>query len=150
METQLVKSEVSGRPVWLTVDGRAISCKRPGAKAKKEVLTVEELFEFFAERELPMPPKTRAQCAGVPRPCPYYCCRENLRSKRRADGSVVIYPSDHPDSCALDVAESGEELSLEEVGERLGGLTRERVRQIELAAIAKLRKKMPGWGIKGV
>jgi hypothetical protein len=48
------------------------------------------------------------------------------------------------DTCTLDVADRGEH-TLEEIGQLLG-VTRERVRQIELAALFKLRNQLPAVG----
>jgi len=46
------------------------------------------------------------------------------------------------DTCSLDVADRGEH-TLEAVSDLLGGQTRERMRQIEERATAKLRRRMP-------
>ncbi|NOU27227.1 MAG: hypothetical protein HOO96_04900 [Polyangiaceae bacterium] len=75
----------------------------------------------------PVAPSTRGECMAGPRPCPWRACRYHLGES----------PSD---SCALDVADRGA-LSLEEVG-ALFGLTRERIRQIEAKALAKVRVRL--------
>ncbi len=58
-------------------------------------------------------PTTRAECAGIPRPCPFVSCRYNLyldvstktgRIKYNFPGVEVC---DMKESCALDVAERG-------------------------------------------
>jgi hypothetical protein len=73
-------------------------------------------------------PRTRGQCVGGARPCPWTTCKYHLDPERRAAGSA--------DTCALDVADRGA-LTLGEVGVVLG-VSRERVRQIESGALAKL------------
>lgn len=88
-------------------------------------------------------PKTRADCASGPRPCPWVSCRHHLYLDVGAGGSVKInHPGKEPDelaeSCALDVADRGD-LTLEQVGDVMN-LTRERVRQIELAVAGTLRE----------
>ncbi len=105
-----------------------------------EPVTEEELAALEASR-----PKTRADCAGGVRPCPYMGCRMHLLTNTRSRSSLSFagLPSGATDdevidrlmemehTCALDVVdESPDGLTLEEVGE-LVGVTRERVRQIE-------------------
>lgn len=86
-------------------------------------------------------PATRADCESSPRPCPWVSCRHHLHLDVDPRGNLKLAPEGQPgDSCALDVAEQGG-ATLEEVGELLGGLTRERVRQIEQAALAKVRRR---------
>ena len=91
-------------------------------------------------------PRVRAECRGGPRPCPYVSCRHHLAYEIDSDGEIVEnFPGrgleELLDTCALDVADRGAEggsgLSLQQVGDRLN-VTRERVRQIELAAIHRL------------
>ncbi len=84
-------------------------------------------------------PRTRGECAGVPRPCQFRSCRFHLRhvgdhehgNQHRA-GPITT------DSCALDVADRGA-VTLQEVGDALS-ITRERVRQLENKALAKFRR----------
>jgi hypothetical protein len=79
-------------------------------------------------------PRTRSECRAVERPCPFYSCRYHIWADIKLRAGIL------PDeSCALDVADEGVH-TLEEVGQ-IFGLTRERVRQILAAAIAKLRRR---------
>jgi hypothetical protein len=86
-------------------------------------------------------PRTRAECVDAERPCPWIRCRHHLYLEVAPGGLVVNFPDreleDLPDTCALDVAARGDH-TLEEVAQRLN-VTRERVRQIEVTALAKLR-----------
>lgn len=90
-------------------------------------------------------PSSRAECIAAERPCPWAGCRYHLwlDVKRADDGSETVVVNgrcdidDMPETCALDCAERGG-MTLEEIGMTLG-VTRERVRQIELGALSKLR-----------
>lgn len=87
-------------------------------------------------------PKTRAECPVV-RPCPFVSCRYNLYLEAKSPEKIRINfyglePHHVSPSCALDEADSGEFMSLEDIGSRMG-LTRERVREIERQAIEKLK-----------
>jgi len=89
---------------------------------------------------LPPRPKCRAECAEVPRPCPYVSCRYNLYLDVTEIGTLKMnWPDADPDemteSCALDVADNGG-ITLETVA-ALVGMTRERIRQIEAAAVER-------------
>jgi hypothetical protein len=110
-------------------------------------------------------PRTRAECVDGPRPCPWAGCRwhllldrsepqqpgqphaSRLQRLRDAEGpeaeALVERLADEAAgliwSCALDVADQGAR-SLEEVAEALGGLTRERARQIETKALRRVKK----------
>lgn len=79
-------------------------------------------------------PQTRAECANVPRPCPYVSCRFHLYLDVEPSGAIKLnFPDigveEMDESCALDVADRGPH-SLSQVG-HLMNLTRERARQIE-------------------
>lgn len=80
-------------------------------------------------------PRTRADCIDGPRPCPYVSCRHHLDLDVRDSGSIAY--SGAVESCSLDVAEQGG-LGLIGTG-RIIGVTKERVRQIEIGALNKLR-----------
>lgn len=88
----------------------------------------------------PQRPRTRGECADVPRPCPWRTCEYNLRESALRGGGVVT--NDDPDlSCVLDVADRGG-VQLEVVSNAIG-LTRERIRQIEEKALRRLQRR-PG------
>ncbi len=90
---------------------------------------------LYPEAESIERPKTRADCANVPRPCVFVGCRHNLYiDVNVATGSIKFnHPDLEPDevesSCSLDIAEE-QGATLEEVG-YLMNITRERIRQIE-------------------
>ena len=90
---------------------------------------------------------TRADCENGPRPCPLVSCRYNLYLEvSPISGNLKLAfpdlrPEDMEHSCSLDVADRGEE-TLDSVGGKLN-LTRERVRQIELRALLRLRAQKP-------
>jgi hypothetical protein len=87
-------------------------------------------------------PTTRAECGSGPRPCPYISCKYHLYlDVSPRTGSIKLnFPDldvwEMPVSCALDVADSGGS-TLEDVG-AIMNLTRERIRQLEVKALAKL------------
>lgn len=95
-------------------------------------------------------PATRADCAMVRRPCPYVTCKYHLYLDiNPLTGSIKLnFPDREPweitESCALDVAGRGG-ITLEEAGQ-ITNLTRERIRQVELRCLAKLR---PGLRLVG-
>lgn len=94
-----------------------------------------------------MRPLTRADCIRGPRPCPWVSCRYHLyldyypRYKKIRLNFPNLHVWEMRETCALDVADLGHK-QLQAVGDVLG-ITRERVRQIEVAAILKLRKRLP-------
>ncbi|MBN2191434.1 MAG: hypothetical protein JW751_01350 [Polyangiaceae bacterium] len=87
-------------------------------------------------------PKTRAECVGAPRPCPFISCKYHLYlDVSPRTGSIKLnFPdldvADMPVSCALDIADAGGS-TLEDVG-AIMNLTRERIRQLEVKALSKL------------
>lgn len=93
-------------------------------------------------------PKTRADCANVPRPCPFVSCKWHLYLDVQPNGSIRLnFPDLEPHqlppdaSCAVDVGEQGQ-ATLERVAEILN-LTRERVRQIEERLLPEVAARAP-------
>ncbi len=95
-------------------------------------------------------PRTRDDCRTAERPCPYVSCKYHLYLDVNPEtGSIKInFPDlevwELPETCALDVAERGG-ITLEDVGELLN-LTRERIRQVEVFGLEKLREASNGPG----
>lgn len=89
-------------------------------------------------------PKTRAECANGPRPCPWVSCKHHLALDVNAEtGSIKLNFPDREvweisNTCALDVAEGGTH-TLEQIGSLLN-VTRERLRQVESSGLSKLRE----------
>lgn len=87
-------------------------------------------------------PKTRAECKGGPRPCPFISCKHHLYVdvSPRTGAIKLNFPDlevwELSESCALDIADHGG-TTLEDVG-AIMNLTRERIRQVEVKALAKL------------
>jgi hypothetical protein len=92
-------------------------------------------------------PTTREECRGEVRPCPWVACKHHLYLDINPEtGSIKInFPDLEPwelkHTCALDVAERGG-ITLEEVGEIMN-LTRERIRQVEVRGLLKLKMGSP-------
>jgi len=88
-------------------------------------------------------PSTRAECLDGPRPCPYVSCQHHLflDVSARTGAIKLNFPDlevwEMNESCALDVADRGG-TTLEDVG-AIMNLTRERIRQVEVKALAKLQ-----------
>lgn len=88
-------------------------------------------------------PRHRAQCTEVVRPCPWVSCKHHLYLDVNPEtGSIKLnFPDlevwEMKETCALDVADRGG-ITLEEVGEILN-LTRERIRQVEVRGLLKLK-----------
>jgi hypothetical protein len=87
-------------------------------------------------------PKTRSECVEGPRPCPFVSCKHHLYIdvSPRTGAIKLNFPDlevwEMGESCALDVADRGG-TTLEDVG-AIMNLTRERIRQVEVKALAKL------------
>ncbi len=122
---------------------------RKGLRRSKTIamrrLTKEERAEaaaILAEIDA-LRPATREDCRTSERPCPYISCKYHLYLDVNPEtGSIKInFPDldvwEMSETCALDVADRGG-ITLEEVGELLN-LTRERIRQVEVHGLEKLR-----------
>lgn len=126
------------RPIVRRARAKTIAMKR----LTKEELRIGALL--YPERSY-WRPTSRGACANVARPCPYVSCKYHLYiDVNPATGSIKVNFPDREvwelqHSCALDVAEQGG-ITLEEVGEILN-LTRERIRQVEVRGLMRLREE---------
>ena len=117
------------------VRARTISVKR----MTKRELEIGRLLYPESDYEKP---RLRSECADGPRPCPFVSCKYHLYIDVSArTGAIKLnFPDlevwDLGESCALDVADRGG-TTLEDVG-AIMNLTRERIRQVEVKALAKL------------
>jgi hypothetical protein len=97
---------------------------------------VEEVVEYWR-------PKNRSDCLEMERPCLFVSCRFHLYLDVNPEtGSLKEnFPGKEPweleETCALDVADRGG-ITLEEVGSIMN-LTRERIRQVEVRGLEKLK-----------
>lgn len=89
-------------------------------------------------------PKTRGDCVGLPRPCPYYGCRYHLGLDVTHAGSVRMPFGEAlhamTETCALDVADRGPH-NLDKLGIILS-YNKERVRQVIVEALAVLKNTL--------
>jgi hypothetical protein len=117
------------------VRARTISVKR---MTKREL----EIGRLLYPEDDYNKPRVRNACAGGARPCPYVSCKHHLYVdvSPRTGAIKLNFPDlevwEMGDSCALDVADRGG-TTLEDVG-AIMNLTRERIRQVEVKALAKL------------
>ncbi|MCA9540712.1 MAG: DNA-binding protein [Myxococcales bacterium] len=123
---------------------RTIATKR---LSKEELALAEELRTVDVDR-----PKARSECVTGVRPCPYVSCKHHLYLDVNPEtGSIKLnFPDlevwEMIETCALDVADRGG-ITLEEVGEILN-LTRERIRQVEVKGLQKLRETAADLGLQ--
>ncbi|HVU05384.1 MAG TPA: sigma factor-like helix-turn-helix DNA-binding protein [Polyangiaceae bacterium] len=117
------------------VRARTISVKR---MTKREL----EIGRLLYPETAYWKPESREECADGPRPCPFVSCKHHLfiDVSPRTGAIKLNFPDlevwDMGESCALDVADRGG-TTLEDVG-AIMNLTRERIRQVEVKALAKL------------
>ncbi len=97
-------------------------------------------------------PASRAECGNFERPCPFVSCKHHLYlDVNPTTGSIKLnFPDlevwEMEETCALDVADRGG-ITLEEVGEIMN-LTRERIRQVELRGLEKLRETESNYSLR--
>ncbi len=131
-------------------EGDVESRRRPKTMSRREMLREQrrreragEVLEIVEYER----PKNRSECRSGPRPCLFVSCKHHLYLDVNPEtGSIKLnFPELEPweleETCALDVAERGG-ITLEEVGDILN-LTRERIRQLEVTALQKLRHESP-------
>lgn len=141
----------------------AITREQRRSRRKREVRARTISVKRMTKRELEIgrmlypetdyqKPRTRAECAEGARPCPYVSCKHHLYLDVSArTGAIKLnFPDlevwDMNETCALDVADRGG-TTLEDVG-AIMNLTRERIRQVEVKALAKLQALKDMMGLR--
>lgn len=94
-------------------------------------------------------PKVRRDCCQEARPCPWVRCRHHLFLEVRKNGSLNFPHGQDVKAlfrmsatCSLDVAALGTQ-TLEQCRKHFGDVTRERIRQEQDVALAKLKEALP-------
>lgn len=131
----------------------AITREQRRSRRKREVRARTISVKRMTKRELEIgrmlypetdyyKPHQRSECVDGPRPCPYVSCQHHLflDVSARTGAIKLNFPDlevwEMNESCALDIADRGG-TTLEDVG-AIMNLTRERIRQVEVKALAKL------------
>ena len=152
MDAMDAKIAIVGEPSGEAPD--ALTREQRRSRRKRDVRARTINVKRMTKRELEMGrllypdvdgvvrPKLREDCAQSERPCSFVSCAHHLYLdvSARTGAIKVNFPDleiwEMRESCALDVADRGGS-TLEEVGVIMN-LTRERIRQVEVAALAKL------------
>jgi len=115
---------------------RIKALEEPTPMTKEEERLLRELLSYRK-------PRTRGECMNRKRPCLFVSCKHHLYLDVNPEtGSIKFNFPDREvweleETCALDVADRGG-VTLEEVGAILN-LTRERIRQVEVKGLSKLK-----------
>lgn len=126
-------------------DGRVRSKTIAPKRLTRDERRLSELLVYPPDVDRPM---TREQCASMPRPCPFVSCSHHLYLDVNPESGAIKLNFPHlevwemAETCSLDVADKGG-ITLEEVGAILN-LTRERIRQVEVRGLAKIKDDSNG------
>lgn len=118
------------------VRSKTIAAKRLTREERKAAVLI--VYPSDVDR-----PRARAECLDGPRPCPFVSCSHHLYLDVNPETGAIKLNFPHlevwemAETCALDVADKGG-ITLEEVGAILN-LTRERIRQVEVRGLLKIR-----------
>ncbi len=153
-ESSVADEEEVGESLASVLEDDPSSAPEPGRRKRRSrerarTISIRRLSKAELNRGRQLYPETdywkptsRADCENIERPCPYVSCKYHLYiDVHPVRGSIKLnFPDlevwEMTETCSLDVADRGG-ITLEEVGEIMN-LTRERVRQVETAGLAKL------------
>ncbi|MBX3181397.1 MAG: hypothetical protein KIT72_14030 [Polyangiaceae bacterium] len=153
MNTAAEQESGLATPVSSTEQEKEITREQRRSRRKRDVRARTISVKRMTKRELEIgrllypetdywKPRTRSECVDGPRPCPFVSCKHHLYIdvSQRTGAIKLNFPDlevwELVDSCALDVADRGG-TTLEDVG-AIMNLTRERIRQVEVKALAKM------------
>ena len=104
----------------------------------------KKLSELLVYPDDVVRPTLREECKNATRPCPFVSCAHHLYLDVNPETGAIKLNFPHlevwqmAETCSLDVADRGG-ITLEEVGAILN-LTRERIRQVEVRGLAKIKE----------
>jgi hypothetical protein len=153
LEDDLVIDGALAKKAAPATSATAITREQRRSRRKREIRARTISVKRMTKRELEIgrmlfpetdyyKPRTRAECVEGARPCPYVSCKHHLflDVSARTGAIKLNFPDlevwEMNETCALDVADRGG-TTLEDVG-AIMNLTRERIRQVEVKALAKL------------
>ena len=125
-------------------DGRVRSKTIAPKRLTRDERRLSELLVYPDDVERPT---MREHCSQMARPCPFVSCSHHLYLDVNPETGAIKLNFPHlevwemAETCSLDVADRGG-ITLEEVGEILN-LTRERIRQVEVRGLVKLKMVSP-------
>ncbi len=128
------------RKVRVSSDGRVRSKTIAPKRLTRDERRLSEVLQYPEDVERP---PTREECLTMPRPCPFVSCAHHLYLDVNPESGAIKLNFPHlevwemAETCSLDVADKGG-ITLEEVGSILN-LTRERIRQVEVRGLYKIR-----------
>jgi Sigma-70, region 4 len=126
-------------------DGRVRSKTIAPKRLTRDERRLSELLVYPPDIDRP---GTRDACSGMPRPCPFVSCSHHLYLDVNPETGAIKLNFPHlevwemAETCSLDVADRGG-ITLEEVGAILN-LTRERIRQVEVRGLSKIKDDSNG------
>jgi len=121
-------------------DGRVRSKTIAPKRLTRDERRLSELLVYPDDVERPA---SRHECSQMQRPCPFVSCSHHLYLDVNPETGAIKLNFPHlevwemAETCSLDVADRGG-ITLEEVGAILN-LTRERIRQVEVRGLAKIK-----------
>jgi hypothetical protein len=121
-------------------DGRVRSKTIAPKRLTRDERRLSELLVYPDNVDRPM---SRQECTQMHRPCPFVSCSHHLYLDVNPETGAIKLNFPHlevwemAETCSLDVADRGG-ITLEEVGAILN-LTRERIRQVEVRGLAKIK-----------
>jgi hypothetical protein len=152
-DNQMLEAELISDGATALAPAEEITREQRRSRRKRDVRARTISVKRMTKRELEIgrllypehdyeKPTTRSECVEGIRPCPFVSCKHHLYLdvSSRTGAIKLNFPDlevwEMNETCALDIADRGG-TTLEEVG-AIMNLTRERIRQVEVKALAKL------------